>query len=64
MSSVSVNCPKQSFAVMGNLLFLKMLRAPKRGERGISRAGRAQLPFSVLEVQLLADNSLLLCLRA
>lgn len=28
MSSVSVNCPKHSFAVMGNLLFLKMLRAP------------------------------------
>lgn len=64
MSSVSVNCPKQSFAVMGNLLFLKMLRARKRGERGISRAGRARLPSSVLEAQLLADNSLLLCLRA
>lgn len=49
---------------MGNLLFLKMLRAPKQGERGISRAGRARLPSSVPEAQLLADNSLLLCLRA
>lgn len=49
---------------MGNLLFLKMLRAPKRGERGISRAGRARLPSSVPEAQLLADNSLLLCLQA
>lgn len=64
MSSVSVNCPKQSFAVMGNLLFLKMLRAPKWGERGISRAGRARLQSSVLQSQLLADNSLLLCLQA
>lgn len=45
MSSVSVNCPKQRFAVMGNLLFLKMLRAPKWGEWGISRAGRARPRF-------------------
>lgn len=62
MSSVSVNCPKHSFAVMGNLLFLKMLRAPRRGEWRISRAGRARLLSSVPEAQLFADNSLLLCL--